>query len=342
MIYFLTTSKHQYTINAFLDDWAPELKNMVFIKSYDEIFNQKSFNSGSYFFTDIERLTPHMVILAEELWDKLHNNTSIRLYNHPTKSMRRYELLKMLYDFSENSFRVFRISDSKKGLKFPVFIRGENDHYGSLSGLIYNHKELNLALKKAVKKIRKLSEILIVEFLDTSDTSGVYRKYSSFILGEKVIPRHILYSNKWMVKYPDIERVDDDYTEEAFYLEMNPHENKLKSVFKKAGIEYGRIDYSLLNGKLQVWEINTNPIVLRPMKEYKEDYQTLQWVFENQFKNTLLEINRMIINKNDININIKPTTYLKSKIVKYNDKFNQKMYRLIPNEFKPFLLKSLR
>jgi hypothetical protein len=35
-----------------------------------------------------------------------------------------------------------------------------------------------------------------------------------------------------------------------------------------ARLEYGRIDYSLLGGKPQVWEINTNPIVMQEPGRY--------------------------------------------------------------------------
>jgi hypothetical protein len=53
----------------------------------------------------------------------------------------------------------------------------------------------------------------------------------------------------------------------AEYLQAHPHEAELRKIFDLANIEYGRIDYSLLNGKIQVWEINTNPnITSSPMK----------------------------------------------------------------------------
>jgi hypothetical protein len=42
-------------------------------------------------------------------------------------------------------------------------------------------------------------------------------------------------------------------------MKQNPHEKSLNNVFDLAGINYGRIDYSILHGKPVVWEINTNP-----------------------------------------------------------------------------------
>ena len=52
--------------------------------------------------------------------------------------------------------------------------------------------------------------------------------------------------------------------EEREFLEKNEHADEIKMIFELAKVEYGRIDYALLNGKLQVWEINTNPTIGRP------------------------------------------------------------------------------
>ena len=42
-------------------------------------------------------------------------------------------------------------------------------------------------------------------------------------------------------------------------------------MFELTQVDYGRIDYSIKDGKIQVWEINTNPIItLAPHKYRKE------------------------------------------------------------------------
>ena len=64
-----------------------------------------------------------------------------------------------------------------------------------------------------------------------------------------------------MVKNADLcnERL---VAEELDFLNANPHKKDLMAIFQMAGIDYGRIDYSLHKGRIQVWEINTNPSVL--------------------------------------------------------------------------------
>ena len=46
--------------------------------------------------------------------------------------------------------------------------------------------------------------------------------------------------------------------EERIFVDENPHAAQLLKYARLAGITYGRIDYGLLNGCPQIWEINTN------------------------------------------------------------------------------------
>ena len=41
----------------------------------------------------------------------------------------------------------------------------------------------------------------------------------------------------------------------------DPHHDLLKKIFSAGRIDFGRIDYSVLNGNIRVWEINTNPTI---------------------------------------------------------------------------------
>ncbi len=52
--------------------------------------------------------------------------------------------------------------------------------------------------------------------------------------------------------------------EELDYVRSNPHAEELREIFELARIDYGRIDYSVVDGCIQVWEINTNPMILIP------------------------------------------------------------------------------
>ena len=106
----------------------------------------------------------------------------------------------------------------------------------------------------------------MTEFCHTADEHGVYRKYAAFIVGDAIVPRHLFFRRDWQVKRNQL--TDDAFLdEERKYMETNPHERRLREIFAAAQISYGRVDYALLDGEIQVWEINTNPVIAFPGRE---------------------------------------------------------------------------
>jgi hypothetical protein len=204
----------------------------------------------------------------QRLWDTLARfGGGMRLLNHPGKTMRRYELLKMLSDTGQNRFGVRRLGETLDSLKFPVFLRIGNDHAGPSSGLLSNMDELRGEIW--VQRLRRANtkEMLVIEFCDTADATGLYRKYSAFRVGGRLIPRHVFFSRHWVQKDPDL-LSEEQAAEQMAYLRGNPHSEMLNRIFSAAGIDYGRIDYGLLNDKVQAWEINTNPLIIHPKSDY--------------------------------------------------------------------------
>jgi len=52
------------------------------------------------------------------------------------------------------------------------------------------------------------------------------------------------------------------YAAELAYARSNPHAVELAEIFALAQVDFGRIDYGLRNGRIEVFEINTNPDLL--------------------------------------------------------------------------------
>ena len=73
-----------------------------------------------------------------------------------------------------------------------------------------------------------------------------------------MLPRHVLFGRDWNLKTTDLEGPAFD-AERDEYLKANPHAREIARIFELARIDFGRIDYGLLDGRPQVWEINTNP-----------------------------------------------------------------------------------
>lgn len=262
MIFYLVTEGHSYTINKYLTSWGYGLASRIRTVYYEELFQLNRLPLGAYIFSDIERLNPQQADLAAKIWQTFAiSGSAVQLLNHPTRSMRRYELLRTLYERGQNQFNVYRLTELRQPKRFPVFIRGENDHRGSLTDLLHTSDELEAAITKLSDEGHSREDKLIVEYCDTSDEQAIFRKYSAFIVGDRILPRHLFFSDKWVLKSP--KNVDEaSMQEERTYVETNPHEAELREIFRLANIQYGRIDYSLLNGVIQVWEINTNPMSL--------------------------------------------------------------------------------
>jgi hypothetical protein len=89
---------------------------------------------------------------------------------------------------------------------------------------------------------------------------------------------------QWVVKLADATE-EANCAEEQAYLDANPHEAELRRVFDLARIDYGRIDYSLTpDGRMQVWEINTNPTISVAPHKLAAGRLVAQQMFMKQLK----------------------------------------------------------
>lgn len=259
MIYFVSTRRNNEPITHYLASHGAPLASLIIPTYYSDLGKAANLPRGTYIFTDLELLTPSTRQLVTKLWDRL-TKTGSRVLNHPTRSLRRYDLLRLLHERGINRFSVHRLAEMKAPPRFPVFLRGEHDHGGSQTPLLRGPRQLSAAIGRLGKTNANMADVLVTEFCDTADDQGIYRKYAAFVVGNTVLARHLQVSNIWNVK--DARLLDPPFLlEEKQYLETNPHADRLREIFALAHIEYGRIDYSLAGDAIQVWEINTNPII---------------------------------------------------------------------------------
>jgi len=80
------------------------------------------------------------------------------------------------------------------------------------------------------------------------------------------VPRSLNLGPNWMLKFAGNDFSMAMAREELEYVQRNPHEQQLREIFAIANIDYGRIDYSMLDGKVQTWEINLNPTIGRGLR----------------------------------------------------------------------------
>lgn len=257
MIHYFATGRNSSTMLSFLDSWGKELEGSVAVIPYSRRIARMDPCPGVYVFSDLEKTSKAEVASALKLWRCLKRRGDVLLLNHPEQALRRYDLLRLLFHKQINLFNVYRFREIDAVQRYPVFLRVENDHGGNRSPLLHSPEEVLVARRRITNR-KKRRRLLIVEFCDTVCTDGLYRKYAAFVIAGRVVPRHIFFSRDWMIKKPDITH-EELVREELSYLEENPHRREILEISRLARVDYGRIDYSLIDGKLQVWEINTNP-----------------------------------------------------------------------------------
>jgi len=288
-ITFLVHRAKDYTVRKYLASWGQEFESHVRIRHYPEVGSPgkrtrtrvrerlqsrrtgplraddlESPDKQTVVFTDLERLDAEETKRVEKLYRDLQGRQNIyQILNHPSLSLRRYQLLRELHDQGLNRFNAYRVSEQSVPERWPVFLREENDHGGHVSPLLTSQAELDRELTRLSSDRGSLNETLMVEFCDVSDAKGIVRKYGAFRVADRILARQIHFSREWMVKIPDI-KTPESAQEELEYVRENPHAEQVMEIFEIARIDYGRIDYGVVDGRIQVWEINTNPMVLIP------------------------------------------------------------------------------
>lgn len=251
-------------IENFVDAWARQLKREIRAVPYRKILFRKSFPPGICIFSDLELLSSGQAFFIQKLNRRLKKSpVNHKILNEPNRCLRRFDLLKTLHERGINHFRAYRPDELKDDLKFPVFLRREADHRGALTPLLHSRGELDEALRKLSFRDRWLRRhrLMAVEYVDCMDHEGIFRKFSVMNVNGTLIPRHILFSRNWMTKKADLV-TPATVEEEVAFIENFPHREQVAEIFRIAGIDYGRIDYGLKGGSVQVWEINTNPTVV--------------------------------------------------------------------------------
>ena len=262
MIYYLVTAEDRITIDNYL---FVQRSLMRFIKPllFSTFTDIETHQAGTYLYSNVDRLSHADREAVIDTAISLDRRSDIVQWNHPVRALARYELLKKLQSENINTYNVYRPTENIEGLRYPIFVRQANDHLGPMSPLIHTSESLKQYLTKTHFPKSKKEDLIICEFCDTSDSEGIFRKYSAFNVAGKIVPRHLFFSQNWALKKSDLK--DKRFIEEELsYIRQNPHGPELQEIFHTANIDFGRIDYAVLDGKLQVWEINMNPMILTP------------------------------------------------------------------------------
>lgn len=268
MVVHLATSRGSRAVTKHL--WyRPALNARVRSLPIERWTEATEWPRGVYLFTDTERMTNAQRGCAAWLHARMSERPdAFRVLNHPTDHVTRFALLKKLSQEGKNDFDVHRLDRLPESVRYPLFLRYEDRHIGSLTPLLHSRAEVDDWATRLAAEGEELDRLLAVEFIDTRDREGLYRKYGAFRIGGRIVPRHMFVSTHWEVKIDTNNLAAFRRREEYAYLRENPHADEVMQVFEAAGLEYGRIDYAMKDGRIQVWEINDNPQITSSLARY--------------------------------------------------------------------------
>jgi hypothetical protein len=271
MIYYVATERFSSTIRGFLKAF-PEMRRSLTSLTYEELFFERAGPIGHYIFTDFDRLSRYELESAARFAAELAATApEARILNHPLCVLERLPLLVALQKAGINDFTATRIEAGERPVGYPVFIRAEEGYGGPETDVILNECEFDAALADLARRGLPLRGRIAIGHAAEQAADGYFRKYGAFNVGGRIIPIHLMRGSTWVVKRHITEsewiaRRDDAsrlsqaaISEEFAYVRDNPHQEILARACSIGGIDFGRVDYGVVGGRVQVYEINTNP-----------------------------------------------------------------------------------
>ncbi len=158
------------------------------------------------------------------------------------------------------------------GLAYPLLVRRDGVHRGQDVHLVATPEEARalVAGRERDRETLRGAERprgrfdLAIEFVDTADERGVYRKWRSYVVGQRVIPRLLELSRHWLVNFGNlIEDAAAAAEDRAFVRDGDPRPDLLREAARWTGADIVALDYARRrDGGYVFWEANRHFLML--------------------------------------------------------------------------------
>jgi hypothetical protein len=244
MIYYLTLRPSEEFawdyVNKGLAGGGPPAE----VLCYEDVLGKAEVPAGVYVFTGLNRFGPGARKALGQLYDQLGADPATRPLNDPNQALGRFELLRRLHQEGMNGFRAFGAWEDLSELRFPVFVR-DRSRDGGIPTLLHSIREVEAEVGWALVRGAALSELIIVEFLDTRCEDGLYRKYSAYVVGDEILPVSLEHGRDWVLRYPRAEFTPEGLAEERRFVLEGSHQDQLEKIRLISRIQFGRMDFSV-------------------------------------------------------------------------------------------------
>jgi hypothetical protein len=272
MIFYVSTQRFSTPGRRLRRRLPPDLKRRFRNLSYEELLFERAGPIGHYIFTDFDRLTRSEIECVAAFAAALRRAApEAKILNDPVRVLERAPLLAALHERGINGFTVTRLDCGARPDCYPVFVRAEDGYAGPETDLLYSRDELETALADFARRGLPLKGRIAVGYAAEPGPDGLFRRYCTFNVDGEIFAHQLHRSRHWIVKrnHPifdgsisasdDLQNTSEARAELFEFLHTNPHAETLAKVFRIAGVDFGRADYGIVGGRVQVYEINTNP-----------------------------------------------------------------------------------
>lgn len=272
MITIVTTRQHRYTTKGLRRRANQDVA--VRRRTYDWLFGSRSLETGTLVLTDFDRLTADQLRHAGDLAREVRE-TDVRVLNMPADVRMRYDLLHFLHRTGRNPYRVWRavVDPQLPEDAFPVFLKSEGHHRKPLGGLLADQAALTEQMRSLRASGVSMQHLLVTEFVDAPIREGVWQRHTTYRIGDEVFAGLPIIQDSPFVKFGTAGlAIPEDYRRCVEAFRDNHYQDELSEIFDLARIDYGRADYTIVDGRPVIFEINTNPDIPRKHWSNNADY----------------------------------------------------------------------
>lgn len=256
---YVCSQDHAYTFRD-IPEQLQELGVSALVLSYEKLWGCRWLPRGTYVMTDFDRLSPVEHEIAGRLYDHLRQ-AGLPVLNDPRHFRPRDSLLKALHAEGLNDYTCSLPAAGEWPQRYPVFLRTIAAHRGALSALLDDRAAADTALARAIDSGHLIRDLIFVEYAaEPQPDTGSFQKHAAFRVGPHIIRANTVNDASWMAKTGS-EGIASaaQYLAERAEMDVYPHHDYVMRVFELAGLQFGRLDFGIVAGRPQTYEINTNP-----------------------------------------------------------------------------------
>ena len=233
------------------------------VLDYERAVHRRRLPAGAAIFTDFERLAPPWLEIAGVLRGRVAA-TGAPVLNDPARFLPRAALIRKLFREGVNGYTCWLPVLGEVPERFPVFLRTGWAHRGVFSDLLESAEAAQEALEAALAAGHVLSDLVFIEYAGLTREGGVFRKRAAYGVAGEVVPAVTVTDPNWVAKTGTKGAASaEQYAADLADLDAYPYGDVVRRVMEIAGQDFGRVDFGLTQSGVAVFELNTNPQIVR-------------------------------------------------------------------------------